>query len=456
MELSHNKNFGKFFIKTGVYLFTSTFFFGLLAGLQYLIPGIGRDLFSFEKLRPLHVSSAVFWILMTATGAVLTYLSDGKVQSSLQKRMMKGQYFLFTFSFIAILISYCFGIFGGREYWEFNPWFSIPIVLAWILFIIQIFSYVKTIKQQPVYSWMWFTGGLFFLFTYLESNLWLLPGFRNNLIKDMTIQWKSYGSMVGSWNMLVYGASFYLMDKISGNTKYSYSKIGFLLYCLSLFNLMFNWGHHVYTLPTAPYVKHIAYIVSMTELLIFGRILMNWNKSLDEARKFLHIQSYRFLFAADFWVFFNLGFAILMSIPALNVYMHGTHVIVGHTMGTTIGINSMLLLAFAYDILNPESVKSVSFNRYLKKITWITNIALAVFLLALFISGFLKAYWIFNEPDIPYGTIMFRLRYWFYVFFAAGSVLAIGLFLLLLPLMKVKLKKSRLSFFKDSQETRNF
>ncbi|HTO15182.1 MAG TPA: cbb3-type cytochrome c oxidase subunit I [Edaphocola sp.] len=444
MEQFHKNKFERLFIKTGVLLLTSTFLFGLLAGLQYVIPGIGRDVFSFEKLRPLHVSSAVFWILMIATGSVLTYLAEGKERSPLQNKLMKWQYFLFTCSFISILISYCFGVFGGREYWEFNPVFSIPIVIAWILFVIQIFTYVKTIKKQPVYIWMWLTGGLFFFFTYLESNLWLLPSFRNNLIKDMTIQWKSYGSMVGSWNMLVYGASFYLMDKISGDKKYSFSKIGFLLYTLSLFNLMFNWGHHVYTLPTAPYVKNIAYIVSMTELLIFGRIIYSWRKSLDVARKYKHLQPYRFLFAADVWIFLNLGFAILMSIPALNIYMHGTHVIVGHTMGTTIGINTMLLLAFAYDILNPKNMDSVRFSLYLKKVFIITNIALAVFILALFISGFLKAYWIFNEPDIVYGTIMFRLRYWFYIFYSAGLVLAVGLFLMLLPLIKAKVSENRL------------
>lgn len=60
---------------------------------------------------------------------------------------------------------------------------------------------------------MWLTGLFFFLFTYMESYLWLFPYFRNNVINDMTVQWKSYGSMVGSWNMLIYGCSIFLMEK---------------------------------------------------------------------------------------------------------------------------------------------------------------------------------------------------------------------------------------------------
>ena len=73
--------------------------------------------------------------------------------------------------------------------------------------------------------------------------------------------------MVGSWNMLIYGCSIFLMEKISGERKYSRPLVAFVLYFTGLFNLMFNWGHHIYTLPTYPFVKHISYAVSMTELL---------------------------------------------------------------------------------------------------------------------------------------------------------------------------------------------
>ena len=39
--------------------------------------------------------------------------------------------------------------------------------------------------------------------------------------------------------------------------------------------------------------------------------------------------------AADIWIFLTLVLAIAMSIPAINVYTHGTHITVAHTMGAT-------------------------------------------------------------------------------------------------------------------------
>ncbi|MFA7445699.1 MAG: cbb3-type cytochrome c oxidase subunit I [Flavobacteriaceae bacterium] len=424
-------DYTKVFIATGLVFLLSALLFGLAGALEYALPGFWRDRFSFEKIRPLHVSSAVFWILMGAIGSVLYFLKEHNNQDLKRLNLVKWMFYLFAVSFVAILISYSFGIFGGREYWEFHPAFSVLITLSWGLFIFVFLSNFKTLKNQPVYVWMWFTGALFFLFTYLESNLWLIPEIRNHLVKDMTIQWKSYGSMVGSWNMLIYGSSIYLMDKIAGNKKYSFSSIAFWLYFLGLFNLMFNWGHHIYTLPTQPYVKHIAYAVSMTELFIFGRIIYLWKASVTEAKKNFHINSFRFLLAADVWVFLTLGLAIAMSIPALNIYMHGTHTVVAHTMGATIGINSMLLLAFASDSMGKNHSCSTTTKGY-----WIANISLIVFWLALLVAGFLKAYWQFNQPEVAYGDMINSLRPWFYVFFISGLALVTGLVMIIIPLLK--------------------
>jgi len=444
MEPFHNKRLPntKAFFTIGILFLLSALLFGLLAGIQYILPGWGREIISFEKLRPLHVSSAVFWILMAAMGGVLSYLNEYyQLTSKKISILIKIQFYLFTSSFVAILISYVFGIFGGREYWEFHPLFSIPILIGWILFIVNFFTYFKTLKNQPIYIWMWLTGVVFFLFTYIESNLWLIPGIGNHLVQDMTIQWKSYGSMVGSWNMLIYGSSIYLMDKISGNQKYSHSNMAFFLYGLSLFNLMFNWGHHIYTLPTASYVKYIAYIVSMTELYILGRIIWGWRKSLTEAQKYSHLLAYNFLFAADAWVFANLGLAIVMSVPAFNIFMHGTHIIVGHTMGTTIGINTMLLLAFAYDVLLPSSSQSQPISSQFRLGYRMTNFGLAMFIMTLIVAGILKTYWQLNEPDIAYGEIMSRLRAVFVVFYASGLAVVVGFCILILPLLKVNFSK---------------
>ena len=389
MEPSNNKYpaSSKLFILTGLLLLSVGMMFGLIGMLQYLIPGFLKQYLSFEKIRPLHVSSVVFWIIFGAIGSVINYVQQYTGRVIYSQRLVNIQWALFVGTTILILVSYCLGMFGGREYWEFPPVLALPIIAGWLLFSFNVIKSMPTFRHQPVYVWMWLTGVVFFLFTFLESYLWVFPSFRNNIVNDMTIQWKSYGSMVGAWNMLIYGCSIYLMEKISGDKNYGHSTIAFALYFTGLFNLMFNWGHHIYTLPSHHFIQYISYAVSMTELGILGRILWKWKSSLSDAKKHFHYIAFRFLVAADWWIFLSLLLAIMMSIPGVNLYTHGTHITVAHTMGTTIGINTFLVLAIAFDILHVNCFGAVPYTKYFNKAYWLANISLFVFWIALILVG---------------------------------------------------------------------
>ena len=104
----------RLFIIAGLLLLGTGMFWGLTGGLQYLVPGFLNQNLSFEKVRPLHVSSVVFWIIFGAMGSVLTYLQQHTGRKMYSQLLTKVQLVIFILSIIAILISYCAGIFGGR------------------------------------------------------------------------------------------------------------------------------------------------------------------------------------------------------------------------------------------------------------------------------------------------------------------------------------------------------
>lgn len=437
MELSStNKiSYQKWFLISGMVLLLLGMFFGVIGGLQYVVPGFLKTQLSFEKTRPIHVSSVVFWILFAATGSVLFYAQQMTGNKFYSQRLVKTQLFLFLSAVILILICYFNGVFGGREYWEFPPALAILIIIGWLLFAINLIKSIGSFKNQPVYVWMWLTGAVGFLFIFSESYLWLLPYFQKDVVRDMTVQWKSYGSMVGCWNMLIYGAGFYLMEKISNDKSYAQSKIAFALFFLGFFNLLFNWSHHIYTLPISGIIKHVGYLVSMTELLILGRIIYKWKGTVTQAQKFNHLISYRFLLAADVWVFINLTLAILMSIPAINIYTHGTHITVAHVMGTTIGINTMILMAVSFDILQDTCQSFIIFERQIARGYWLANISLLVFLIALVGAGIERSVWQMSEHQIPFSSMMKSLIPYFITFTFSGFLIFVGLGMVIVPLI---------------------
>ncbi|HRF16887.1 MAG TPA: cbb3-type cytochrome c oxidase subunit I, partial [Chitinophagaceae bacterium] len=307
--------------KAFLLLSISYLFFGLLlgiiGGIQYILPPFLKEQLAFQKTRPLHVYLVISWIFTAAQAGLYYYLP--RIANRPIYWLQGARIHFYLHALVSFFIVACFflGYFGGREYLEFPPLLGAVILLSWVPFAINFFFTLKPdYKNAPVYIWSWSTGILFFFITLSESYLWLLDYFHTNIVRDVTVQWKALGSMVGSWNMLVYGTGMYVMEKMSGDNKANRSPLAFFFYFLGLTNLMFNWGHHTYIVPAAPWVKTVAYVISMTELLILGYIIMKWRKTMTQARKNYHNIPYRLLSYADIWIFLNLSLAIVISVPS--------------------------------------------------------------------------------------------------------------------------------------------
>ena len=212
--------------------------------------------------------------------------------------------------------------------------------------------------------------------------------------------------------------------------------IPFFFFFLGLTNLMFNWGHHTYIVPASPAVKTVAYVISMTELLILGHIIFRWRKTLTHAQKNFHLLPYRLFSFADGWIFLNLTVAILISIPALNYYTHGTHITVAHTMGTTIGINTMLLFGCIFYIVQqqrPEAFEKL--RRLAGKGMMLTNLSLVIFWSALLGLGFVKISSKLNNE--AFAVMMKKSEPLFKLFTLSGMFILVGIVVAIFATIKM-------------------
>jgi len=429
MTLHNDDAVGIRFIRLGLLALAAGMFFGVIGGFQFLFPDFLRELL-FTKTRPLHVSLVVAWIFLTAIGGIYFYLPRQMGLKLSSVRAASWHFWIFLVTGLAILGAYLAGKFGGREYFEYPAALSVPIFLSWIMFGVNYFRTVlQDRKPWPVYYWMWGTGIIFFFITFCESYLWLIPHFRESMVRELMVQWKSYGALTGSWNMLVYGTALYVATRISGSDSAARSKLAFSLYFLGLFNLMFGWAHHTYLVPSATWIRTFAYLVSMTELLILGKILWDWRGSLQEFQKNRHCSAYRFLFAADIWIFVNLVLALVISVPAWNLYTHGTHITVAHAMGSTIGINTMILLASVFYIIREEvpQLAQAGCSRQVTSGFWIANVSLALFFGALVLAGIGKGFF----PASTFQETMLNIRPFLLTFAVSGIGLMIGLWIVI-------------------------
>ena len=337
------------FVRGGLIAIAITLVGGLLGAL-YSVPSLaptfqslGLDL---RQLRPIHTTFASAWIFLGGMAVVHRYLMDhGGPATSGDRWRLRVQVLCWAAAGFGILVTLLAGVGSGREYVGFHPAFSVLILVGWLCYAWHFFRVVGPgFWNRPLYVTMWGVGTVFFVYTFLEQHAYLLSGLWEDPVQDLRVQWKATGTMVGTFNLFVYGSVIYIGERISGDAEYGHSRTAYALFAVSLLNSFTNFAHHTYHLPQRELVKWIAFVVSMMEVIILVRAVSDLVKLVrtQEDRPFCATRGS--FAAAKYWSVAIVGSAVLISIPPLNAIIHGTYAVTGHAMGATIGIDTMILL----------------------------------------------------------------------------------------------------------------
>lgn len=321
---------------------------GLLSAL-YSVPTLATYLepmgLDMRTFRPLHTTFAAAFVFLGGIAVVHRYLEDlGGERARGEGLRLRIQVIAWAFAGAGIFTTIPLGITSGREYVGFHPVFSVAIVIGWLCFAWNFFAATKErFWSRPIYVTMWGVGCLFFLYTFAEQHAYLLPEVFGDPVVDRRVQWKACGTLVGSMNLFVYGSLIYVGEKVSGNSDYGRSKTAYALFGVGLLNSFTNFAHHSYHLPQDHLVKWIAFVISMCEIIILLRTVIDIAAMVRTKRTQLCCVS-TFFTAVKWWTGAMLVTSVLISVPPLNALIHGTYLVPGHAMGTMIGIDTMAIL----------------------------------------------------------------------------------------------------------------
>ena len=432
------------FIRGALIAMAVTLLGGILSAL-YSVPAlapsfqsIGLDL---RQLRPIHTAFASAWIFLGGVAVVHRWLQDhGGAATDGDRWRLRIQIVSWSVAGFGILVTLLMGIGSGREYVGFHPVFSIFILLGWICFVWNFFRVAGPgFFERPVYLTMWGVGMIFFVVTFVEQHVYLLPSFFGNPVQDLQVQWKATGTLVGSFNLFVYGAVIYIGERISRDARYGHSRLAYGLFAVGLLNSFTNFAHHSYHLPQDHIVKWISFVVSMLEITILCRVVYELWRLVNETDEQAFCAARGSFAASKYWTVFILLSSVLISIPPLNAIIHGTYVVAGHAMGATIGIDTMILLGAIIWILGEhlqaregELASRVLHTPGMKRVVVGLNLGVAALVLWLHVSGVItgvtRAGFAPGETYVPPTW----LAAWNGVLFAATGVVAFLFFVLLL------------------------
>ncbi|MBL0096153.1 MAG: hypothetical protein IPP46_06325 [Bacteroidetes bacterium] len=104
-------------------------------------------------------------------------------------------------------------------------------------------------------------------------------------------------------------------------------------------------------------------------------------------------------------------------------------------MGTTIGINTMILLAVIFDAVHVQK-DAGKISGWLRSWFYLVQLSLLVFWISLIGAGVKKAIIQMQELDVPHSKMMLQLQPWFHVFSWSGAFLLLALAALSIILVK--------------------
>jgi len=360
-----------------------------------------------QHLRPIHETYAFAWVFLGGVAVVYFYLHNnfGPLTRAAGRRV-GWQLALWVVAGAGILISLVLGQFSGREYLGYHPAFSLLILCGWFLFAWNYFERVgMRLVGKPVYIYMWSVAIPLFVVAFLEAHLFLLDFVSDKPVRDIAIQWKSNGVLVGSFNLLAYGALMYIVGLVRSDDGYAYSRTAFALFCVGVLNTFTNYGHHTYHLPQSPWIHWISFVVSMLEFVILAKLfwdilaLRRTQPRSDDLRV-----CDGFVRSASLWTCTMLALSLLIAVPPLNALIHGTHVVVAHSMGSMLGVNTMILLAaMAYMVQSlcgtaePSAVRDTRVRLAIP----VLNLSLALFWLAFLGRGLASGWTRYAGPSSP-------------------------------------------------------
>lgn len=443
--MSYSETTGSAVVKTQLLLAFGAVFTaitgGVIGALHYIEP-VSRYLnevgLQLTALRPMHTTFAHLWIFGAAVAVIYHYLNESAPLTKSEYVRFKFHTACWLLAGIGVIVTLPMGITSGREYLGFHPVFSIVFLSGWLAFTWTFFRRVaKGFWSRPVYIYMWAIGILYFIYTFVEGHSYMLPWIAKYPVSDLQIQWKSCGTMVGSFNFLMYGCLIYVSEKVSGDKNYAHSRMAFALFGIGTLNSFTNFAHHTYHLPQLAIIKWIAFIVSMIEIIILFRVIQD---VVGMVKKRLLKRSdntvERFLDWSKWWTLGLLPISLLISVPPLNTFIHGTHVILGHGMGTELGIDTMVLLgttAFLISRISGNHASSI-IDGMKKRITALSFFAF-VLVSWLSLTGLVHGIFRYNGDPSPEWILASRP-----LFVISGAGLAISLLSIIIPWAGILLK----------------
>ena len=346
----------KYFLVAMV-LFLAQMVFGLIAGLQFLMPDFLHGVLDFNVNRMVHINAMIVWMLYGFIGAIYWLVEDEAGVPLVGIRIAQATFWVLTTAVAAVVVVFLVVQAGpgemrsiwlineGREYIEAPRWADIGIVVCMAAFF---YNVAATFMKG---RWSGISGTLVLDLIALAGLYFAGMFYTTNLSVDQYWWWWVVHLWVeATWEVLVGCIMAWGLMKTLGVRRRIVTTWLYIEVALMFGSGILGLGHHYFWIGTPEYWLGIGGFFSALEPIPL--VAMVVHAVYDAGRHGFQSNNHpalAWLIAHAFGNFLGAGvWGFIQTLPQINIYTHGTQWSASHGHLAFFGAYATIVVAFVY------------------------------------------------------------------------------------------------------------
>ncbi|ADL56471.1 cbb3-type cytochrome c oxidase subunit I [Gallionella capsiferriformans] len=345
------------YFAVAVVLFGAQILFGLLSGLQYLIPDFLYGVLDFSVNRMVHINAMVVWMLFGFIGSVYWLLEEESGIPIVGLKLGNIVFWIFTLAVVVVVAVYLLVQVGpgdqstiwlineGREYIEAPRWADIGIVVC----VMAVFFNVAATFAKGKWTGI---GGVLTLDMIALFAIYMAGMFytANISVDQYWWWWVIHLWVEATWEVMVGCIMAYGLMIVLGTPRKIVETWLYIEVALMFGSGILGIGHHYFWIGTPEYWLSIGGffsalepvpLVAMVVHAVFDSGVNKMRNNNHPAMGWLITQAFGNFFGAGVWGFMH-------TLPQINLYTHGTQWSASHGHLAFFGAYATINIAFFY------------------------------------------------------------------------------------------------------------
>jgi len=388
-----------------------------------------HELIPFNAATATHKNLLVVWILSGFMGAAYFIIPDEAERELISIPLVKLQFWSLAIVGVVAVIGFHIGWWEGRKFLEIPRPLDYLVVVNVLLFLYIILMTLFKGKKRTTTALVLSMGLFFAALLYLPGMIW----FDNQTMDSFFRWWVVHLWVEGVWELIMGGILAYLLIKLTGVDREVIEKWLYVIVGLTFLSGVLGTGHHYYYIGTPKYWLMIGGIFSAMEPLAFlGMALFAVAMYRKGEKRHPNKMALTWTLGTAIVSFVGAGLlGVAHTLPAVNLWTHGTFVTAMHGHLAFWGAYGMLVLGmitYAMPLITGRKMYTKPSAGYA---FWLSNIGMIGMTTAFAAAGVTQVY-LERKVGMDFIDVQQEMEVHFLILIGAASIFTIGIILFII------------------------